>query len=375
MEQGQGVHEGAGVVPHRHDDRGLRGNPFRDLGGGGSGHDEPRVVLVAVGDPGLQDIETEEPCRLLAGDGGNRRVTQLPDPLARECGVGEVHDLTVLQLGEEVGALSHRLWMAVHPAQVGDDRTFDPEETVANPKPDVAHELKLALEQEVVDLRYRTRGGVLDGEDGHIGFPSLHCGHGIGEGLGPHVVDRDPLGVVELLGCELAVRALDALDRNRHRAMRGFDPAQELLLDANRVVDDLPPQAVDQTRIDVMVHPGGDPVGDQVLLAHLVAGRTIVDSLLLGDAKTVSLSFGEELEDVGVDPVDVVPDLLYVTWFGFVPVVHGSTSGACEGFEYGVARGWGGSALGAEVDEPEVAPGGGAVERDEVRRHCAVIIR
>ena len=128
------------------------------------------------------------------------------------------------------------------------------------------------------------------------------------------IVDRHTLVVEELLGCELAVGTLDPLDGHGHRLTGPLGTSEILLLDPHRVVDDLPPHPIDQTRVEIMLHPGRDAVRDEPLFSRLVPGWSVVDAFLLGDAEAVRLPLGKELEDVGIDPVDVVTDLFYVTW-------------------------------------------------------------
>jgi len=62
----------------------------------------------------------------------------------------------MVELSQEFGALGHCLGMAVDASQVGDRRTFDPEETMADPETDVTDEMEPALQQQVVHLRDRT---------------------------------------------------------------------------------------------------------------------------------------------------------------------------------------------------------------------------
>ena len=90
--------------------------------------------------------------------------------------------------------------------------------------------------------------------------------------------------------------------------------AEILLLDPHRVVDDLSPDSIHQARVEIVLHPGRDAIGDEAFFSRLIPRGSVVDTFLLGDAKAVRLPLGEELEDVGVDPVYVVTDLRYVTW-------------------------------------------------------------
>ncbi len=87
----------------------------------------------------------------------------------------------MVESGEEFRALGHRLWVAVDPPQTLDRGTGHPEQAMANPEPNITYEVELAVEEDVIDLRDRSRSRVLHGENGDICSSLLHGTNRIGE--------------------------------------------------------------------------------------------------------------------------------------------------------------------------------------------------
>ena len=125
------------------------------------------------------------------------------------------------------------------------------------------------------------------------------------------------------MGCQLAVRALDALDGGGNGVRPVLRATKHVLLHSNRVVDDLAPEPTDQACVEVVVESPGNAVCDQVLFASLIAGGNVRSPFLSCHTPTVGLALGKESEDRRIDVVDVIPDLLDALGFGVVGIGHG----------------------------------------------------
>ena len=173
---------------------------------------------------------------------------------------------------------------------------------------------------EVEDLVHGAGGGVLDGQDAVVDISVLHGLEDVLERL--HVAD---VGVAEeLLGGKLGVRALHALAGHAPALGEHLGRGLSGLLDAG---DELVVLRVAKKRVlaragglheelhhDLAVggEVGGDSrrgVGDLLALAGGIEDTFAVGALVLRDAGGDLGALAEQLEDLAVDPVDLVSKL------------------------------------------------------------------
>ena len=77
-------------------------------------------------------------------------------------------------------------------------------------------------------------------------------------------------------------------------------------------LDDLPPEPVDETRVELMIETGGDALGDHVLLAEWASRGMTPGSLEPGSPHAERPSLRQQLQDLAVDVVYSAADLIDV---------------------------------------------------------------
>ena len=196
--------------------------------------------------------------------------------------------------------------MREHAPDAAQRHVFDGDEAVLDRVLLLADDGQLGAEQQVVGLVDPARRGVLDRQHRVVGPPLVDGMHRFGEGLRADELQTILPACEVLARGEVAVGALDALDRDTHPIRLGI--ALNLpLLEADRVVDDLAEDAGDEVGVQTAAAAGLDEIGEQLLLALLVAQRRVLGALRLGDLAAQLAPLGEQAEDLGVGAADLHP--------------------------------------------------------------------
>ena len=301
-------------MPGRENERGFAGNPAVDLAGSRRDDDEASEILALVGEISLQHLQPVDSSSLLAGDGRLGGVGLRADFLGRLCGVHVGLLVTVLEPGEEVGALGKRLVMRVDAPNRGQGSLLDAQQAMLDGEDLFSHDVELGGQQEVVDRVDAAGRGVFDRQHGVVGLAVFDGGDHVGEALVAFEGAIVELAAEELFSGQEAVGALDPLVGDAEHLLGGGVEVvlEEGLLGAYGVLDDLVEDTGHKVGIEAELTAGLDECLQNLAFPRRVAKVESSLELVLDDLPADGPSLREQLEKALIETVDVFSALVEI---------------------------------------------------------------
>ena len=292
FERQEAVVEGADAVAGGETDGGL---VVAGLGGTLFAKDEEAGGVVGIVlDVLVDDVELIDFGGEAAGDGGG--VILVGGGFGGTGIAGEFHQFGAWEVLKQPGAaLSEGLGMAVDLADLR-TRAFG-EEAVADGEADFSADLDIGVDEHVKSVVDDPLGGVFDGDAAVVGVIGLDLAEDIGDAVFGGVIDTvTEFGHGGLMG----IGGLGAEERDLQGTFEGEGTGHDLMVDGAE---------------GLFLHGTLVEFGQSVKEAFLTFGD--IDGgeapvFELADFENVFIALIEQCDDLGVDPVDVVPQFLEI---------------------------------------------------------------